>query len=110
MEELYAAFIVDAGDNVATALSELKPGAVPLRGDRISSLTAEEPIPAGYKVAIEDIQKGEDIIKYGVCIGRATENIRTGTVVHLNNMRSVCDERSSHMDERTGAPKDTRYE
>jgi len=110
MEVLYAAFLIDPQDNVATALSELRPGSVPLRGDRITTMTAEETIPAGHKLAVRDIQKGEDVVKYGIRIGRATEEIRTGTWVHLHNMCSVVDERSGHMDERTGAPKDTRYE
>jgi hypothetical protein len=30
--------------------------------------------------------------------------------VHLHVMRSLYDERSSHLDINTGAPKDTKYE
>ena len=33
-----------------------------------------------------------------------------GSWVHLHVMRSVYDQRSSHLDVRTGAPKDTKYE
>ena len=43
-------------------------------------------------------------------IARATKDIRAGEWVHLHNIRSVYDERSSHLDVMTGAPKDTRYE
>lgn len=50
------------------------------------------------------------IVKYGVVIGRATADIPAGSWVHLHVMRSVYDQRSSHLDVRTGAPKDTKYE
>ena len=46
----------------------------------------------------------------GVVIGRATADIPAGSWVHLHVMRSVYDQRSSHLDVRTGAPKDTKYE
>ena len=59
---------------------------------------------------IQNIRAGEDVIKYGVRIARATKDIRAGEWVHLHNIRSVYDERSSHLDAMTGAPKDTRYE
>ena len=35
---------------------------------------------------------------------------RQGAWVHLHVMRSLYDERSSHLDINTGAPKDTKYE
>ena len=37
-------------------------------------------------------------------------DIPAGSWVHLHVMRSVYDQRSSHLDVRTGAPKDTKYE
>ena len=43
-------------------------------------------------------------------IGRATTDIPAGSWVHLHVMCSVYDQRSSHLDVRTGAPKDTKYE
>ena len=52
----------------------------------------------------------ENIIKYAIPIGRATADIPAGSWVHLHVMRSNYDERSSHLDVRTGAPKDTKYE
>ena len=91
------AFQIDFSDNVATALEEIAPGTVTLRGD-------------ANKIALRDIAEGEDIIKYGVRIGRAVKPISKGSWVHLHNIHSVYDERSSHLDAVTGAPKDTRYE
>ena len=51
-------------------------------------LSFEKEIRLGHKVAAKDIQQGERIIKYGVPIGSATENIPVGTHIHLHNMKS----------------------
>lgn len=51
-------------------------------------LSFEKRIGLGHKVAAKDIQQGERIIKYGVPIGSATENIPVGTHIHLHNMKS----------------------
>ena len=91
------AFQIHQSDNVATALEKLETGSVLLRGDaNETSVETIEEIPDGHKIAVRDIKEGEPIVKYGV--------------VHLHNMRSVYDERSSHLDLITGAPKDVRYE
>ena len=104
MEDEMTAFQIDERDNVATALKVLEPGTVRLLGDsREKKLSVRE-------VALTDIAAAENIVKYGVVIGRATKDIRQGTWVHLHVMCSIYDQRSSHLDVHTGAPKDTRYE
>lgn len=45
-------------------------------------------LKTGHKIALENISKGEDIIKYGFPIGIATENIKPGTRVHTENMKT----------------------
>lgn len=45
-------------------------------------------LETGHKVALYDIDKGADIIKYGYPIGYATENIRNGDTVHSHNMKT----------------------
>lgn len=105
------AFQIDLRDNVATALSPLVPGEVCLLGDACApTVRATTDVPVGHKLALRDIAEGEMIVKYGVVIGRATRDIPAGSWVHLHVMRSNYDERSSHLDAATGAPKDTRYE
>lgn len=105
------AFQVDVSDNVATALTPLVPGRVALHGDSAKPwIEASENIPEGHKIALTNIEEGQDIVKYGVRIGRAVRRITEGSWVHLHNICSVYDERSSHLDAVTGAPKDTRYE
>lgn len=111
MEERYRkAFQIHSGDNVATALTELEAGGFCLIGAQTAAGEAAEVIPAGHKVALCDISQGSMIIKYGIPIGRAVTDIQIGQWVHLHCMKSNYDERSSHLDIHTGAPKDIAYE
>ena len=45
-------------------------------------------LSTGHKLALCDIEKGEEIIKYGYPIGVATENIKAGDSVHSHNMKT----------------------
>lgn len=105
------AFQINTEDNVATALAELKPGKVTLLGDSVSdAIEAVSDVPLGHKIAVCSIEPGQNIVKYGVVIGRSTAAIPAGSWVHLHVMESIYDQRSSHLDAVTGAPRDTRYE
>lgn len=61
-------------DNVAVALEDISPE-----------------ITGGHKFALTDIRKGENIIKYGMPIGRAVRDIKTGEHVHTHNMKTNLD-------------------
>lgn len=80
-------------DNVATVLDDVSCGDRILVkfADSASVLTIEsrENIPFGFKVALKDIQKGEYVIKYGEVIGRATEFIGEGYLVHVHNVEGL---------------------
>ena len=111
MSETRTAFVISERDNVATALQALEPGEVRLLGEAPApSVIAAESVPKGHKLSLRAIRAGEDIVKYGIAIGHATEDIAPGRWVHLHVMQSNYDERSSHLDVNTGAPKDTKYE
>ncbi len=45
-------------------------------------------LETGHKIAVCDIEKGADVIKYGYPIGYATENIKKGDAVHSHNMKT----------------------
>ena len=75
---------VHPNDNVAVATQPLVPGTV----INTENLTVEEAIPAGHKVALTSVDKGQVIIKYGFEIGEATENIRQGEHVHSHNLKT----------------------
>ena len=49
-------------------------------------LTGTPTVPAGHKMALHEIHKGENIIKYSFPIGHATEDIPKGAWVHSHNM------------------------
>ena len=103
-------FRVTDKDNVATALNDLKPGMTGVRGEGdIKEIECLEDIMNGHKIALIPITAGTPIIKYGVVIGEATKDITPGSWVHLQNMKSLYDERSSTLDIYTGAPTDTQY-
>ena len=85
------ALIMDPGDNVAVAIRELTAGetliiAVPDGSERI--VTTVEPIPFGHKFSTADIAAGDQVIKYGERIGRATQFIPAGSHTHIHNITS----------------------
>ena len=45
-------------------------------------------LKTGHKIALCNIEKGADVIKYGYPIGYATENITEGESVHSHNMKT----------------------
>ena len=45
-------------------------------------------IGLGHKIARHDLSAGDKVIRYGVPIGSATQDIATGEHVHLHNMKS----------------------
>jgi len=103
-------FQVNPADNVATALDDLAPGQVQVLGGAAGTVVdATEEILLGHKIALRKIEQGEAIVKFGVPIGIATAAIEPGGWVHLHNCRSRVDERSSHLDVKTGAALDTAY-
>ncbi len=74
-------------DNVAVALCDLKAGQEVTLTDS-SVLTLLEDIDFGHKVAIQTIEQGEKVLKYGLPIGSATRDIAPGEHVHVQNMKS----------------------
>lgn len=99
-------FQVNARDNVATLLDDAN-GPLQVLGSAPQELQLLEPVSLGHKVALRDIPAGEAVVKYGVRIGHATQAIPRGAWVHLHNLASDLDERSSTLDLHSGAPKDT---
>jgi len=75
-------------DNVGNALEAVPQGEVVAweHGTRQGSFPAREPIPFGFKVALEPLSAGADIVGYGEVIGVATRDILPGDLVHIHNM------------------------
>ncbi len=82
--------ILDQQDNVATAILELRAGErVQVEG---GDLVLAQAIPYGHKFALQDIPKGDYVVKYGAQIGRATAPISKGEHVHVHNVEDIVDE------------------
>ena len=79
-------------DNVATVFCELRGSdevtIIDKSGGEANILSIEE-IPYGHKIAIDNIAKGNEIIKYGEIIGRAVTDIELGDYVHVHNLEST---------------------
>ncbi len=100
------AFQVHPNDNVATLLNDAS-GAVQILGARTREIRLLEKISRGHKVALKDLIAGDAVIKFGARIGHATKPVARGAWVHLHNLASEVDERSSTLDLHSGAPTDT---
>ena len=77
---------INPADNVVVAVDTLS------AGDNITvgttTVTVREEIPAGHKVALQDLKTGEFIIKYGFPIGHARKDIPTGSLVNEKNIKT----------------------
>lgn len=85
------ALIIKGEDNVATALRDIcSEEKVRVKiGTSEKVIMVREPIPYGHKFAIRDIGEGENIIKYGEVMGRATRFIGGGFHAHTQNIESL---------------------
>jgi altronate hydrolase len=73
-------------DNVVVALKDLQAGeTIDFNKQKILLLNN---IPFGHKLAIQTIAAGEKVLKYGLPIGSATQNIAIGEHVHTQNLQT----------------------
>ena len=83
------AIVLDAGDNVATALVDVPAGVYePPDAGPAAPISVGEDIPAGFKLAVAAIARGDKIYKYGYVIGVADRDIAPGECVHVHNTSS----------------------
>ncbi len=85
-------FLVHAPDDVVgVAVEDIEPGqGVPGKvqsNGQALQLDVLDPVPLGHKIALRDLPAGEQVIKYGIAIGRATRDIRAGEHVHVHNIK-----------------------
>lgn len=73
-------------DNVIIALRDYKKDEVIDLEDK--KITLLEDINRGHKIAIKYINKEENIVKYGLPIGYALEDIKVGSWVHTHNTKT----------------------
>lgn len=73
-------------DNVLVALTDLKAGEKIEVDGRILQVRTD--ISKGHKITIQKISKDENVIKYGLPIGYALEDIEAGDHVHVHNAKT----------------------
>ena len=77
---------INAADNVAVAIHDVEAGvSFDING---VSITTVNPVPAGHKVALEDMSEGTDIVKYGFPIGHLLAPVKKGEVIDHTNLKT----------------------
>jgi altronate hydrolase len=80
---------LNVNDNVVVALMDLSAGqSVSVQGEIIK---LKEDVNRGHKLAIKEISKGENVVKYGYPIGHAIKAISVGEHVHTQNTKTNLD-------------------
>ena len=93
------ALLMDPADNVVTCVNEVPAGekVVYRKGEEVLTLVAKEDIPYCHKIALADIAKGAEVIKYGESLGQTSEDIPAGHWVAHHNLFSVPRDYDSEM-------------
>jgi altronate hydrolase len=79
-----AALLLHPGDHVAIARVSLAQNQTIRPGS--AQVILKQQVPAGHKVALRAIAEGEEVLRYGQVIGRATRPIEPGEWVHTHNL------------------------
>lgn len=77
---------IHKNDNVAVAIEEIRKGDVfYVDGQPVTAVTD---IPAGHKVALEDLDEKTPVIKYGCPIGKTVCKVAKGEWIHTHNLKT----------------------
>lgn len=72
---------IDPRDNVAI-VTENAP-----KGTKLEGIVLLQDIPQGHKVALTKLQKGEEVIRYGVTLGYLLEDVQQGSWINENMLQ-----------------------
>lgn len=75
---------INSTDNIEVALSDLKAGESVSTDSGTYNLITD--VQAKHKFATVDLQEGDDVIMYGVLVGKATKTIKKGEVITTGNV------------------------
>ena len=76
---------IDPKDNVLIALTDLRKGERIIYSDHVYILRSD--VPAKHKFVTQDLSAGDNVVMYGVLVGKAREPIRAGEVLTTRNVR-----------------------
>jgi altronate dehydratase small subunit len=88
---MFHALQLEVADNVATLVADVSKDTelTVQTPSATTTISTVDPIAFGHKVALQSIQKGEIVTKYGRPIGRATANIPKGGYVGVHNIEGM---------------------
>ena len=83
----------EAGDGVGVVVVEGIKAGQELTGwimqeDQTIKFTVKDDIPIGHKLALRDFNVGDDMIKYGIIIGKVVAPVKQGEHVHVHNLKT----------------------
>jgi len=87
-------FVVhEEGDGVGVVVVEGVKAGQELSGwimedDKDLTIQAKSDIPIGHKIALQDYEPGDTVIKYGVDIGKVVAPIKKGEHAHVQNIKT----------------------
>lgn len=87
-------FVVhEDGDSVGTVVVEGVTSGATLNGwvmeqDRVVEVRTVSDIPIGHKIALNALQPGDTVMKYGVDIGKVVAPISAGEHLHVHNVKT----------------------
>ena len=76
---------IDPKDNVLIALTDLHRGERITYSDQVYILRSE--VPAKHKFSTDDLSADDEVMMYGVLVGKARERIQAGEVLTTRNVR-----------------------
>jgi altronate hydrolase len=76
---------IHQADNIEVALTNLAKGTVISSTGDMYAL--QEDVAAKHKFATADIKKGEEVIMYGVLVGKALTDIKKGALISVQNIK-----------------------
>ena len=76
---------IDPKDNVLIALTDLRKGERIIYSDHVYILRSD--VPAKHKFVTQDLSAGDNVVMYGVLVGKAREPIPAGEILTTRNVR-----------------------
>lgn len=82
------ALVLNRADNIAVCLHDIPASTEILVKNNQDTFVMKtvDAISRGHKIAIQDMTKGEKIIKYSENIGVITKDVRKGSHIHIHNI------------------------
>ena len=76
---------IDPKDNVLIALTDLHKGEHITNSEQVYTLKSD--VPAKHKFCTQDLSASDDVVMYGILVGKARESIQAGEILTPRNVR-----------------------